>query len=95
MALSPMSKHRTHAECACRTTRALPPKSAAQPAPHLSPPRLIGNTAEPAEFILPLENPNSAPGSKMDDSNIAASRLRKAGGSDERVNAAPAIDAKA
>lgn len=42
-------------------------ESAAQPAPHLSPPRLIGNTGEPAEFILPLENPNAAPGSKMDD----------------------------
>jgi len=42
-------------------------ESAAQPAPHLNPPRLIGNTGEPAEFILPLENPNAAPGSKMDD----------------------------
>lgn len=42
-------------------------ESAAQPAPHLSPPRLIGNTGEPAEFVLPLENPNAAPGSKMDD----------------------------
>jgi hypothetical protein len=42
-------------------------ESAAQPAPHLSPPRLIGNTGEPAEFILPLENPNAAPGAQMDD----------------------------
>ncbi len=42
-------------------------ESAAQPAPHLSPPRLIGNTGEPAEFVLPLENPNAAPGSNMDD----------------------------
>ena len=42
-------------------------ESAAQPAPHLSPPRLIGNTGEPAEFILPLANPNAAPGVKMDD----------------------------
>ena len=42
-------------------------ESAAQPAPHLSPPRLIGNTGEPAEFILPLENPNAKPGVKMDD----------------------------
>ena len=42
-------------------------ESAATPAPHLSPPRLIGNTGEPAEFVLPLENPNAAPGSKMDD----------------------------
>jgi len=42
-------------------------ESAAQPAPHLNPPRLIGNTGEPAEFVLPLENPNAAPGAKMDD----------------------------
>lgn len=42
-------------------------ESAQQPAPHLSPPRLIGNTGEPAEFVLPLENPNAAPGAKMDD----------------------------
>ncbi len=42
-------------------------ESAAIPAPHLSPPRLIGNTGEPAEFVLPLENPNAPPGSKMDD----------------------------
>jgi hypothetical protein len=42
-------------------------ESAAQPAPHLNPPRLIGNTGEPAEFVLPLENPNAPPGSKMDD----------------------------
>ncbi len=42
-------------------------ESAATPAPHLSPPRLIGNTGEPAEFVLPLENPNAPPGTKMDD----------------------------
>ncbi|HEX9773318.1 MAG TPA: DUF885 domain-containing protein [Steroidobacteraceae bacterium] len=42
-------------------------ESTAQPAPHLSPPRLIGNTGEPAEFVLPLENPNAPPGTKMDD----------------------------
>jgi uncharacterized protein (DUF885 family) len=42
-------------------------ESAASPAPHLSPPRLIGNTGEPAEFVLPLENPNAPPGTKMDD----------------------------
>ena len=40
-----------------------PAESAAQPAPHLSPPRLIGNQGEPAEFVLPLENPNARPGS--------------------------------
>ncbi|MFO1457297.1 MAG: DUF885 domain-containing protein [Steroidobacteraceae bacterium] len=44
-----------------------PAESAAQPAPHVSPPRLIGNQGEPAEFVLPLENPNATPGAKMDD----------------------------
>lgn len=44
-----------------------PAESAAQPAPHLKPPRLIGNTGEPAEFVLPLENPNARPGTTMDD----------------------------
>jgi Bacterial protein of unknown function (DUF885) len=44
-----------------------PAESAASPAPYLSPPRLIGNTGEPAEFVLPLENPNAAPGARMDD----------------------------
>ena len=44
-----------------------PAESAAQPAPHLRPPRLIGNTGESAEFVLPLENPNAPPGTTMDD----------------------------
>ena len=44
-----------------------PAESAAQPAPHLRPPRLIGNTGESAEFVLPLENPNAPPGTRMDD----------------------------
>jgi hypothetical protein len=42
-------------------------ESAAQPAPHVSPPRLIGNTGEPAEFVLPVRNPNARPGAEMDD----------------------------
>jgi uncharacterized protein (DUF885 family) len=42
-------------------------ESAAQPAPHISPPRLIGNTGQNAEFVLPLENPNATPGAQMDD----------------------------
>jgi uncharacterized protein (DUF885 family) len=42
-------------------------ESAAQPAPHVDPPRLIGNTGEPAEFVLPLINPSSASGAEMDD----------------------------
>ena len=47
-------------------------ESASIPAPHLSPPRLIGNTGEPAEFVLPLENPNAPAGTKMDDFNFDA-----------------------
>jgi len=42
-------------------------ESAASPAPHIDPPRLVGNTGEPAEFVLPLANPNAAPGTVMDD----------------------------
>jgi uncharacterized protein (DUF885 family) len=42
-------------------------ESAQQPAPHIDPPRLIGNTGEPAEFVLPLSNPDAQPGVDMDD----------------------------
>ena len=42
-------------------------ESAASPAPHIDPPRLVGNTGEPAEFVLPTRNPNAAPGAEMDD----------------------------
>jgi hypothetical protein len=38
-------------------------ESAASPAPHIDPPRLIGNTGEPAEFVLPLKNTQG----EMDD----------------------------
>jgi hypothetical protein len=47
-------------------------ESAATPAPHIDPPRLIGNTGEPAEFVLPTANPNAAPGTVMDDFNYDA-----------------------
>jgi hypothetical protein len=47
-------------------------ESAATPAPHIDPPRLVGNTGEPAEFVLPLSNPNAAPGAEMDDFNYDA-----------------------
>jgi hypothetical protein len=47
-------------------------ESAATPAPHIDPPRLIGNTGEPAQFVLPTSNPNAAPGSVMDDFNYDA-----------------------
>jgi uncharacterized protein (DUF885 family) len=42
-------------------------ESAASPAPHLDPPRLVGNTGEPAEFVLPTKNPNAKPDVPMDD----------------------------
>lgn len=42
-------------------------ESAQIPAPHLSVPRLIGNTGQSAEFILPLNNPNADSGATMDD----------------------------
>ncbi len=51
---------------------ATPAESAATPAPHIDPPRLVGNTGEPAEFVLPTANPNAAPGSVMDDFNYDA-----------------------
>ena len=47
-------------------------ESAAQPAPHVDPPRLVGNTGEPAEFVLPTKNPNAKPGADMDDFNYDA-----------------------
>ena len=49
-----------------------PAEAAATPAPHIDPPRLIGNTGEPAEFVLPTANPNAAPGTLMDDFNYDA-----------------------
>src|SRR5690606_23997098 len=45
-------------------------ESAATPAPHVDPPRLIGNTGEPAEFVLPLSNPNASSAAEMDDLNF-------------------------
>lgn len=42
-------------------------ESAAQPAPHVDPPRLIGNTGEPAEFVLPVSNANSKTSAALDD----------------------------
>jgi uncharacterized protein (DUF885 family) len=47
-------------------------ESAASPAPHIDPPRLIGNTGEAAEFVLPTSNPNAKPGAEMDDFNYDA-----------------------
>lgn len=48
-------------------------ESAAQPAPHMEPPRLIGNTGERGRFVLPVGNPNEGrPGEAYDDFNFAA-----------------------
>jgi hypothetical protein len=40
-------------------------ESAAQPAPHMKPPRLIGNTGEKGEFVLPLNIPSESQGQKL------------------------------
>jgi len=47
-------------------------ESAALPAPHLSIPRLIGNTGESGEFVLPTANPNAESKAEMDDFNYEA-----------------------
>jgi Uncharacterized protein conserved in bacteria len=54
-----------------RMRLASPAESAAQPAPHMRPPRLINNEGETGEFVLPLSNP-SAQGKRMDDFTFAA-----------------------
>jgi hypothetical protein len=49
-------------------------ESAAQPAPHMQPPPLIGNTGEQGQFVLPVSNPATA-GAKAeayDDFNYPA-----------------------
>jgi Bacterial protein of unknown function (DUF885) len=37
------------------------------PAPQMRPPRLIGNTGEYGEFVIPLSNPHAKSGARMDD----------------------------
>jgi Bacterial protein of unknown function (DUF885) len=51
---------------------ATPAESAAIPAPHFSPPRLLGNTGEVGEFVLPTSNPNAESKAEMDDFNFDA-----------------------
>jgi hypothetical protein len=46
-------------------------ESAEQPAPHMMPPRLLGNSGEQGEFILPLEVPGKGD-TKLDDFTFAA-----------------------
>lgn len=47
-------------------------ESAAQPAPHMRPPRLIGNTGEQGTFVLTVGNPSAGEGEVYDDFNHAA-----------------------
>ncbi|MBK9170747.1 MAG: DUF885 domain-containing protein [Bryobacterales bacterium] len=43
-----------------RIRLATPAESAGQPAPHMRPPRLIGNTGESGEFVLPMRIPDAS-----------------------------------
>jgi len=51
-------------------------ETAAVPAPHMSPPRLLGNTGEQGEFVLPLNRPSAtgtgAALNKFDDFSFSA-----------------------
>ena len=47
-------------------------EAARSPAPFMSPPRLIGNTGEYGEFVIPLSNPNAKSKEKMDDFDFSA-----------------------
>ena len=49
-------------------------ESAQQPAPNMRPPRLVGNTGEQGEFVLPLNIPSKDPGQQKtyDDFTFAA-----------------------
>lgn len=47
-------------------------ESAAQPAPHMRPPRLIGNTGEQGTFVLTVANPTAGEGEAYDDFNFPA-----------------------
>jgi hypothetical protein len=53
-----------------------PAENAQQPAPHMVPPRLIGNTGEQGEFVLPLSVPapegSQESAGKLDDFTFAA-----------------------
>jgi len=47
-------------------------ESAAEPAPHMDPPPLIGNTGERGSFVLPMANPSSAGDQPYDDFTFKA-----------------------
>ena len=47
-------------------------ESAATPAPHIDLPQLIGNTGQPAAFVVPVSNPNSTSKEEFDDFSFDA-----------------------
>src|ERR1019366_1935431 len=47
-------------------------ESAATPAPHVDLPRLIGNTGQPAAFVIPISNPNAKSTKDYDDFSFDA-----------------------
>lgn len=51
---------------------ATPAESAAGAGPHFNAPRMIGNTGEVGEFVLPTSNPNAESKSEMNDFNYDA-----------------------
>jgi hypothetical protein len=51
---------------------ATPAEAARTPAPFMNPPRMIGNTGEYGEFVIPLSNPNAKSKEKMNDFDFAA-----------------------
>jgi len=60
-------------ERAARIRLASEAESAAIPAPHMRAPRLVGNTGEQGEFVLPLRVPGvQGPASRLDDFTFAA-----------------------
>src|SRR5205823_3111835 len=63
--------HIPPAQLPARIRIGTPAENAQQPAPHFLPPRLIGNTGEEGEFVLPLSVPG-AKEQKYDDFNYDA-----------------------
>jgi hypothetical protein len=51
---------------------ATPAEAAQTPAPFMNPPRMIGNTGEYGEFVIPLSNPNAKSKEKMNDFDFSA-----------------------
>lgn len=49
-----------------------PAENAQQPAPHMSPPRLIGNTGERGQFVLSTGDPSAGPDARYDDFGFKA-----------------------